>query len=204
MPIPRFALIATLFAVACSASATVLLSTMNDNNGHTYLLLSRQNWTSAEAEAVANGGHLVTINDAAENDYIVHTFITFDHPNDPLWIGLTDAANEGTFVWASGEPVTYTRWEPREPNDDGSNEDYGAINWHFASLRGKDPTTWNDTPNGGTFNLGGTSDGPYFGIAEVPEPAVVWAIGLAIPVVGRRSRGGAGGRKCRTPVLALG
>ncbi len=43
--------------------------------GHSYALTTNfGTWQSAEAEAVALGGHLVTINDAAENNWIIATF----------------------------------------------------------------------------------------------------------------------------------
>ncbi len=46
----------------------------NSANGHVYYLLAQTNWTAAEAEAVALGGHLVTINDAEENAWVHQTF----------------------------------------------------------------------------------------------------------------------------------
>jgi hypothetical protein len=43
--------------------------------GHEYALtLTRNNWLGAEAEAVAAGGHLATINDVAEMDWVSFTF----------------------------------------------------------------------------------------------------------------------------------
>ena len=36
-------------------------------NGHNYTLLNSDDWASSEAYAVSQGGHLVSIDDAAEN-----------------------------------------------------------------------------------------------------------------------------------------
>jgi hypothetical protein len=82
--------------------ATVLSGPMtNPANGHVYYLLDTASWTDSEAEALTLGGHLVTINNAAENDWVFDTFVPL-LPTDvfaTLWIGLNDAAQEGTFVW---------------------------------------------------------------------------------------------------------
>ena len=47
---------------------------INPGPGHTYYLLTQNTWTASEAEAVTLGGHLVTINDSAENDWVLNTF----------------------------------------------------------------------------------------------------------------------------------
>jgi hypothetical protein len=116
---------------------------VNPSNGHAYYLLTQNNWTDSEAEAIGLGGHLVTINDAAENAWVVSTFANFGNVSRALWIGLNDAAVEGTFVWASGESVGYTNWGPSEPNDSGGIEDWVHI---FPTTDPRSPT-WNDAPN---------------------------------------------------------
>src|SRR5690242_3358842 len=101
---------------------------INPANGHSYYLLPTTNWTTSESQAVSLGGHLVTINDVAENNWVSNTFLNLSIPgvgNRDLWLGLNDAAVEGTFVWSSGQPVTYTIWEPGNPdNGGGFGEDY--------------------------------------------------------------------------------
>lgn len=87
----------------------------NPANGHVYYLLSQNTWTESEAEATGLGGHLVSINDAQENEWVVSQFATFGGINRYLWIGLTDAADEGVFTWSSGEPLTYENWGSGEP-----------------------------------------------------------------------------------------
>lgn len=57
----------------------------------------------------------MTINDAAENTFVFDTLTALGTIDRNLWIGLNDVAVEGTFVWASGEPVTYTNWAPASP-----------------------------------------------------------------------------------------
>jgi hypothetical protein len=173
-----FSLISTLTPTI--AKAAVVAGPIA-NGGSDYYLLSKQSWVDAEAEAISLGGHLVTVNDASENAFLVNTFVLNGHSGDPLWIGLNDAATEGTFVWSSGAPVAYVNWQAGEPNNTNGNEDYGTINWPFANGATSDHGTWNDAPLNGTVGYPGTTDGPYFGIAEiVPEPA---ALALAAPAL---------------------
>jgi hypothetical protein len=153
---------------AVTARATVVSGPIS-NGSSSYYLLSKQSWTAAETEAIGLGGHLVTVNDATENTFLVNSFVLGGHSGDPLWIGLNDATTEGTFVWSSGQPVTFTDWQPGEPNNSGGNEDYATINWHFANGATTDHATWNDAPLNGTVGYAGTTNGPYFGIVEVPH-----------------------------------
>ena len=111
---------------------------VNPANGHTYHLLTGSSWTLSEQAAVALGGHLVTIGDQAEQDWIVANFHNFQGVDIDIWTGLTDAAAEGTFVWISGQPVTFTLWDLNEPNNSNGNENYCA-------LRQNNPLAlWND------------------------------------------------------------
>ena len=92
----------------------------------TYLLTSTtQTWQAAQSEAQRLGGNLVTINDAAEEDWLQLVFGS----QQGFWIGISDAAQEGTFTWASGEAVDYTNWAPGEPSDLQGNQDYGWMNF---------------------------------------------------------------------------
>jgi hypothetical protein len=141
----------------------------NPANGHTYYLLNMATWTASQAEAQTLGGHLATVNDAAENDWIFNTFAgqLNNQTKDALWLGLNDIGHPRTFTWISGEPVTYTHWGSGEPNNDPNYapESYTAmITKPFNSVLPKD---WNDTNNAG-------SSGDTFGVVEVvPEPSIL-------------------------------
>jgi hypothetical protein len=88
-------------------------------NGHHYALtLQYGTWEQAEAEAVAVGGHLVTTNDAAENDWLsnfIKDSYTQGHYNDSIhnlaWIGLKyvggDKNSRFSWRWVSQEPLSY-------------------------------------------------------------------------------------------------
>ena len=103
-------------------------------NGHTYFLSNGKVTPEvAHANAIAAGGHLVTIANAAENLF-VSNFIA-----DYMWIGATDRDVEGQWKWISNEPMNYTNWANGEPNNAGGNEDWAVINWG-----GQNNPSWND------------------------------------------------------------
>ncbi|KKL54360.1 hypothetical protein LCGC14_2266190, partial [marine sediment metagenome] len=111
-------------------SEDLLAETLNRTNpyiryhdGHWYKITSSsQTWAEAEAEAQALGGHLVTINDAAEQAFVQQWFANWSP-----WIGLTDQDVEATWAWSSGEDVTFTNWYSGEPNDGDYRADYALL-----------------------------------------------------------------------------
>jgi hypothetical protein len=112
---------------------------VNPANGHTYYLLTQSRWTAAEAEAISLGGHLATINEVAEDNWV---FDTFNRPGQyGLWIGLNDVATEGNFVWSSGEPAPYRNWSGGQPDNYLGREDHGMI---FVEGHGWPSRKWND------------------------------------------------------------
>lgn len=141
-------------------------------------------WANAENNAIALGGHLVTINDAAEQLWLRNTFGL----NERFWIGFTDAATEGTWVWSSGEAVTYINWEtllgsPNNATPPAEGEDYAVINWDSTG-------GWNDWDH----QRGDYPASTIFGIAEwsnaasVPGPPTVTilVLGLVTLIFSRR------------------
>ena len=77
--------------------------------------------------AQALGGHLATVNDGAENEWVRTTFMG---SVSNLWIGLTDQAVEGTWAWSSGEAVGYTNWASGQPGS------YSSYDWAYMSGSG--------------------------------------------------------------------
>ncbi len=93
---------------------------LNPVNNHSYKRIHCESWDDAQAKATAEGAHLVSINDAAEQAWLVRVFGTA-----PYWIGLTDVAKEGEWGWTNGEPATYTHWATHKLMDaDRGEEDY--------------------------------------------------------------------------------
>ncbi len=142
---------------------------INPANGHRYRRTSfrcwgagdampsrtRPDWWDAQAQAQALGGHLVTIDDPAENDWLVSTF-----GRDSFWIGLTDWGSEGTFYWISGATVTYANWDNWQPDDAHAGGEDVVHSNHERNGSGR----WND--------LGERSNAPhhttpYYAIIEL-------------------------------------
>ncbi|MDB5334390.1 MAG: hypothetical protein JWN70_9 [Planctomycetaceae bacterium] len=91
-------------------------------NGHDYVYVNADfTWNTAREICQAMGGHLVTLTSGPEASYVESTFL---RPNDkPAWIGGSDAAEEGKWVWVTGEPWQF--WAR-------INDDFGAahaITW---------------------------------------------------------------------------
>lgn len=142
-------------------------------NGHLYVLLSDSTWTEAELEARKMSSHLVTIDSAAENNFVFNTFSSVR--DGGLWIGFTDEAfdvsyghkNSG-FKWINPEADSiYTNFAPNEPNntrdtippsEPDNSEDYVHILWPGHG----DAPAWNDLED--ISDLGGI---PMNGVVEI-------------------------------------
>ena len=172
----RFLLGLTLASCACLhftalGAPTVLDTAINPANGHTYYLLSNSDWTNAENAAVALGGHLVTVRNLAENNWILNRWGTIRS----IWIGLYDpvsgdgggAQHAADFVWSSGDSSTNRNWRSGEPNGD-------LYTYMYALNQGSYAGQWNDI---GEMTSPGGSESALYGVAEVntctPHPPLL-------------------------------
>uniref|UniRef100_H3A3R7 C-type lectin domain-containing protein n=1 Tax=Latimeria chalumnae TaxID=7897 RepID=H3A3R7_LATCH len=99
---------------------------------------SKLDWTTSESNCVSMGSHLVVINSADEQNFIVRNRKEF------FWIGLSDIIVEGQWSWVDGSPYNLLFWSPGEPNDAPQGEDCAMLDYQKAT--GSLTATWNDAP----------------------------------------------------------
>jgi len=150
------------------------------NNHDYYLLEAGLTGTDAEAYAVNTlGGHLVTVNDTDENEWVRSNVLLCNGAADRrAFIGLNDLAVEGVHEWFNGEPVSYTNWSGGEPNNgNGTGEE------DYSEMLGNG--LWNDIPVAATatrFALVEVGVSPIgdMDCSGVVDPADVQAFVLAL------------------------
>lgn len=135
-----------------------VISEINPANGHIYSVYDiKTTWSDAKQFCENIGGHLVTINDANENDYVVS--LARDRGTLPAYyIGASDAKSEGVWKWVTGEQFwsgnasgsavnsSYTNWLSGEPNNSGSVE-------HCAHISSTYSWQWNDTADTSSMGI---------------------------------------------------
>jgi len=92
---------------------------------HDYLfVLTPGNWDQAVTTCKDMGYYLVTINTAAEQNWI-YSQIAPKGTSYQYWLGLNDKAFEGTWVWNAGASL-YKNWQTGQP-DNSNNQDCTTI-----------------------------------------------------------------------------
>jgi len=136
-----------------------------------YVIVQGPTWEEAEANAVKLGGHLVTINDEAENMWLTSQFKDILAVPDKnwggnrsgVWIGLNDKEIDGLPRWASGEQTSYTKFGLYDQESGASGRKDGWILLMLdpsgeAQRRGGLSTWWaeatNSNPSYWLYNYG--------------------------------------------------
>lgn len=164
-------LVLTAFGVVATfdiASGAIIFGSERFNavNGHTYYLLDSADWTSSEADAVAVGGHLVTINDPAEDEFVLQNYTNFFGDDAiQLWIGLTRVGTD--FSWVSGDGSTYRNWAMGFPTSDPQE------NFVYLDLVS---TQWKNTVNEPTFSVYGVVEVESTGVVPEPASLMIWSM----------------------------
>ena len=79
---------------------------INPANRHAYKRIECQTPEEAIERAKEEGAHLVSINDAAEQAWLLYVFGT-----ENFWIGFTDGIRKNDKEWDNGDPLNYTNWD---------------------------------------------------------------------------------------------
>lgn len=147
--------------------------------GHEYKVITTPtSWLKAKTACDNMGGHLVTISDATENEYVRGLAASYLGTGTEIHIGYSDneffggseynlSSPLGDWVWITGEADPYVRWNAGEPSGDGGLGDYGWMylsdgDWNDFSgsdayLRGYvcewEERTWSSVYNGHEYKL---------------------------------------------------
>ncbi|HWH67762.1 MAG TPA: LamG-like jellyroll fold domain-containing protein, partial [Candidatus Sulfotelmatobacter sp.] len=133
-------------------------------NNHSYLITdSATSWANAEALALALGGHLAAITNAAENSWIAQTFTGYGD----LWLGLNNQAAKENYLWTSGDAFLYSNWSGSEPNNSSGSE------W-AVKMYGNGNGAWADINSGtslrGVIEVASTTDTDADGLVDSLDP----------------------------------
>jgi hypothetical protein len=100
-------------------------------------------WTEAKAYCEMLGGHLVSISNEEENA-AMKDFIA-DGSKSCYWLGYTDRAKEGSYVWIDKTDSEYSNWNVKknEPNNAYCSENYATLlkSGYWNDLRNSEFTT---------------------------------------------------------------
>jgi hypothetical protein len=176
----------TVAALAISAAAANAAPVQWSANGHWYEVVKndlQSSWSGALGAAAAHSfggmtGYLATITSQAEQDFL-NGYVAAYAPG-PSWLGGSDAAVEGSWVWQTGpetgDALVFFNWAGGEPNN-LNNED-GLIGWWSGD-------GWNDLLDG----YGGYSYLVEYSERTVPPSSVPLPAGLPLLLAGMGTLG---------------
>jgi hypothetical protein len=118
----------------CAAKTGCQLA-VHDTSAYLLCTATPASWNDARSFCQQRGADLVIVDDAAENDFLAGLGL-----NAP-WLGASDVATEGSWVWVDGSTVSYANWNTGEPSNSGGIENCATMLTGDAATQGK----WNDT-----------------------------------------------------------
>ena len=195
-----YAVVGTGAPVLLSALSTVPLEISTDlicNRGwvnieDTCLKVFAENGTWPEAQGVCQdyGGQLASISSQAQTDAAVAMMRL--ESIEIAWIGLTDLAEEGVFVWSDGAATEYTGWVGAQPDEATTGSQCAAYNGEDCVALGPHVQSfgWYDLPCevSGTMQTGEDEN------SEIPGQPGCFAVNLPFvcskPAVPSVARGG--------------
>ncbi|XP_053358019.1 lactose-binding lectin l-2-like [Clarias gariepinus] len=110
----------------------------------------RTDWASAEKHCLTQGAHLISIHNEEDYQHAKSIIRAQDPGENPTWIGLSRCKNGLNWSWSDGTQVTFTKWNPGEPNT-LPNEFCVHMNWFHSFTShgiffGSGIKNWNNIP----------------------------------------------------------
>ncbi|KAI4900981.1 hypothetical protein NFI96_011888 [Prochilodus magdalenae] len=95
-----------------------------------------------QQNCVSMGGHLASVHSSEEYGFMQALVLHVTNSNSPTWLGGTDSAQEGVWVWTDGSTFDYNNWSTGQP--DYLNVSENCIQMNF-------PENWNNIHCGSLF-----------------------------------------------------
>ncbi|XP_026010747.1 type-2 ice-structuring protein-like [Astatotilapia calliptera] len=99
-----------------------------------YYVPTTMSWARAERNCLSMGANLASVHSIREYQKIQRLTAHYGYPQ--IWIGGTDAPQEGIWLWSDGTSFHYSHWCPGEPNNDR--------NQHCIQMNYGDSKCWDD------------------------------------------------------------
>ena len=98
-------------------------------------------WTAAQAACLGLGATLATVQSDGQQSIVAALSANYSAGSPDAWLGATDQAVEGTFLWVDDSALTYSNWRAGEPNNGGANGEDCVV------IEGDNPAKeWDDRP----------------------------------------------------------
>lgn len=114
---------------SCSGNTITGFNYLGELGGSEYYISEfNEKWTDAKVTCENKGGHLLTINSQAEQDFIYGAI------DVAVLMGISDDDSNNTLEWVSGESISYTNWKVGQPDIVGMDR-YGLLDyWSVSGL----------------------------------------------------------------------